>query len=248
MRYDANHPPVPLNPEIITDHIEPEVWDKHIPRGGFIEDFVLGTRGIETPTKFAVWAGLFAISALVKRDVWYKWYPRPLYPNLFVIFVAPPRICAKSTCVDIGEEVLVNSQNFINDPLLKAGKEVRTHHSKVTPEMLFDVMTPSSGEVKVQKDAVLSDEEEEEIVQQFMENIAKDDPKKVEETYDVTRYADLSLHISELTTFLGKQKYTEHLVDILTYMYDCPERADEATRTYGSKSLEKVYLTFFGIG
>lgn len=254
MKYTYDNPPLPLKEGMLKDKIDRELWDSHVPKGGFIEDFVLGTRGIETPTRFAVWAGLHTISALLKRDAWYKWYPKNLYPNIFLIFIAPPRICAKSTCVDIGEAILVESSNHYDDPFLTKGKTIRLHHSKVTPEMLFDIMGADDSEVKVIEK--VKDEEYESLGEEeaakteaFLSATAKKavSPKAEDVvTYNMEKISDLALNISELTTFLGKQKYTEHLVDLLTYMYDCPARADEATRTYGAQTLENVYLTFFG--
>lgn len=249
MRYGPTSPPIPIPEDSLPPgSFDSEPWDKNIPRGGFIEDFVLGTRGIETPTKFAVWAALYTISALLKRDAYMEWYPRPMFPNIFLIVVAPPRICAKSTCVDIGEDILMKTSDEYDDELIKQAKKISAHHSKATPEVLFDLMKPKSFEVELTKPQ--TKEEFDEVVEGFLDK--RDDqlsePTKGEskDVFESVKTSELSLIISELTTFLGKQKYTEHLVDILTYFYDCPDRADEATRTYGSQTLENVYLTFFG--
>ncbi len=246
MKYSKENPPECLPESGVTGKFRHDTGE-YVPSGGFIQDFVLYTRGIETPTKFAVWAAIYTLSALLKRDAYMKWFPKPLYPNIFLMFVAPPRICAKSTCVDIGEETLQLVPGFYTDELLKASKQINAHRSKATPEVLFDLMKPrkvelpkeKGGEDETPEDKIIND-----LNKKRSQPVPEENPDTTEETF--TTISELSLIISELTTFLGKQKYNEALIDILTYFYDCPDRADEATRSYGVQSLKNVYLTFFG--
>jgi hypothetical protein len=142
-KYPLSKPPEPsvepANPPWV-----PEKWDVNLPSElGFITDFVFATRGFEAPTKFAVWGSLFAISAIIKRHAWLDWYPTALYPNLYLIFVAPPRINAKSTSVKFGLSVVDRVPEVLG-PTTQMGikKKINVVRSKITPEAIYDVLKP----------------------------------------------------------------------------------------------------------
>lgn len=65
----------------------------------------------EAPESMILWAGLFAVASALKRKVC---FPKQLmgsyeiYPNLYVIFVAPPGVSRKSTTAGYAEELLLN--------------------------------------------------------------------------------------------------------------------------------------------
>jgi len=195
-----------------------EPWDVNIPKGGFIEDMVWATRGIETPTKFAVWGALMIISIALKRGAWMKWFPKELWPNLYVIFVAPPRICAKSTAVDFGEDALRRVHSYLTEKT-KYFKQFNIHHSKATSEGLFDLLNPGAEQSLVLSDGKI---------------------------LAVKPISQVALIISELTTFINKQKYNVGLIDTLTKLYDSRDYDDEVTRGMGKKELKNTYVTLFG--
>jgi len=56
----------------------------------------------------------------------------------------------------------------------------------------------------------------------------------------------MSLVISELATFFGKQKYNEGLFSVLTNFYDCLKDDDEGTRGKGVNFMKDMYVTMFG--
>lgn len=55
----------------------------------WINDLLDMTEEVETPKSFIFWAGLAAISAVVKKKVWLNKHVYKLYPNIFVMLVAP---------------------------------------------------------------------------------------------------------------------------------------------------------------
>ena len=120
-----------------------EPWDRFLPASaGFVRDFVYGTRGIESPTAFCLWSALWAVSAAVRRGAWVSMYPKRMYPNLYVVFVAPPALCKKGTAINFAAEVLRHLTDFIQDETLKRIKEVRMVMNKVTPEGLVKRIRP----------------------------------------------------------------------------------------------------------
>jgi hypothetical protein len=208
-------PPVAYRDEDVEKIWEPEPWDVNMPQPGLLTDLVLTTRGIETPSKFAVWSGVFAVSTLLKRDAFLDIGFKPLYPNMYVILVAPPRICAKSTVIDICEDCFKNLPSLLGevDDVLAFKKMLNIHHSKITPEAINDLL--ATAELKV-------------------------NGKTVE------RGSEVAFVISELTTFLGKQKYNVGLIDNLTKLYDSRDIDDEMTRGGGKKIFKDIYVTLFG--
>ena len=198
---------------------QPEEWDDLVPPPGFISDFVLMTRGVETPTKLSIWTAIWTLSSALKREVWLEWYPSPLYPNFFVILVGPPKIVAKSTAAKFGEKILSRFHEFIDDPLQKVVKEVNLLRSKATPESLSIALAP--------KKLGLINPETGEAIQ-------------------IDRGSQLSIVVSELATFLGKQKYQGGLIDRLTDLYDCKDEDDELTIGRGYNKFFNIYFTLLG--
>lgn len=214
-RYSPSSPPIPYKDSDMTKIWEDEKWDKNLPQPGFITDLIYATRGIETPTKFAAWSGLYAMSTVLKRDAYLSWGFKPLYPNLYVILVAPPRMCAKSTVIDICEDVFIGMEQLLQhvDSKLAFRKKLNLHHSKITPEAINDLLSPET---------------------------TNEDGEKLE------RGSEVSFIISELTTFLGKQKYNVGLIDNLTKLYDSRDIDDEMTRGGGKNIFKNIYVTLFG--
>jgi hypothetical protein len=79
--------------------------------GNWLDTFVnLHKETSPAPLSFLEWSGLFCISSVVKRKIefsqeYLKTYR--IYPNIYVVFVAPPGVAKKSTTAGLGVEILV---------------------------------------------------------------------------------------------------------------------------------------------
>lgn len=87
----------------------------------------------EAPESMLRWAGLFALSAVVKRKVW--WPERlmggyTIYPNLYVVFVGDPAVVRKSTTVGFSERLLVSIEESLGTDQITFAGDV-TSHSKL---------------------------------------------------------------------------------------------------------------------
>lgn len=214
-KYSTKKPPKAVTDDDVEQIFQRETWDKHLPQSGFITDLVYASRGFETTTKFAVWSAVWAISTLLKRDAYMKWFPKNIYPNIYVLFVAPPRICAKSTAVDFCEDAFREVPAILEsvDERVAYRKHLNLHHSKITPEAINDLLEPKESNVQGEL---------------------------------IERGSEVAFIVSELTTFLGKQKYNVGLVDALTKLYDSRDVDDEMTRGQGKKIFKDIYVTLFG--
>lgn len=221
---DLNDTPLPRIPTPEETVWNTEPFDDLYPRDGWINDLIFNTRGVATPTFGAFWSGVFLISSVLRRGAYLDWVPFKLYPNFYIILVAMPKVCAKSTVVNIGTgKILSKFGQFIEDPYERVLKTPPIF-SKLTPEAFSEVLKPK---------------EETHTFEEYHEG------KKKNVTKIFMRYSEAVIVASELTTFLGKQKYLSGLVDRITDLYDCADFIPmEYTLGRGGSSLEKVFLSF----
>jgi hypothetical protein len=211
--------PIPYDESQIKDKFwKEEPFDKCLPEKGFLTDFVLATRGIETPTLLSFWSAVWTLSSALKRDAFFKWFPDPLYPNFFIILVAPPALCRKSTAVrQFGEKILIAFTKYYEDPKIRFVKEINLLR-KATPEAMEKALEPIEGEIIT---------------------VGK-------KTIKMSRGSQVAIVVSELSTFLGKQKYNEGLISKLIDLYDCKDDDSSATIKRGSLVFKNIYVTLIG--
>ncbi len=212
--------PIPYNENEIKDKFwSEEPFDKFLPGKGFLTDFILATRGIETPTHMCFWSAVWVISSVLKRDAFFKWFPDPLYPNFFIVLVAPPRICAKSTAVrQFGEKILMGFTKYYADPIVRFVKEINLLRSKSTPEAMEVALEPIEGQVIGKGSKAIA----------------------------MSRGSQVAIVVSELATFLGKQKYNEGLITKLIDLYDCKDDDDSRTISRKTVVFKDIYVTLIG--
>lgn len=190
-------------------------WENITPRGGFVEDFLLATKGTETASSFALWAGLATVATVLDRDAYLNLYPVSWYPNLYLIFSAPPGRLKKSTVLNYAASLLTGYEQFIEDENLRYKKKLRVHTNRVTPEGLQDLLAPLPPVPSRRKD--------------------------IPDVY-IDRGSTLALFISELSTFLGRQSYNLGMVSKLTDLYESKARDADYTKKDGSQELRNVYV------
>lgn len=60
----------------------------------------------ETPRHFWFWGGVFTIGAALQRKVWLPYGLDPLYPNMYIMLVAPPGKCRKGAPLRLAKKML----------------------------------------------------------------------------------------------------------------------------------------------
>jgi hypothetical protein len=190
-----------------------------VPRESFVSDFVNMGRGTEAPTLFLMWGALWTLSTALGRNAWIKWFPKGLWPNLYVIFIAPAGICRKSFSIDLGKQILEESEKYWRDNMEAFQNSYRFITSKSSPGGLYMMLKPEQH--------IFIDQEHNAIVRK-------------------ERGSKVVMAISELATFISKQQYNTGLVNNLTDLYDCKDKDSEITRDRGVEELENVYVTLAG--
>jgi hypothetical protein len=216
-----SEPPVPfVEPEGEKPYIR-DILDGMLPKPGFITDFVNTGRGMESPTLFFVWNSLWLLSTILKREAWLQWYPNKLWPNLYVLLVAPPALCRKSSSMVIANELLRALPQCLPSTVEAYAKTSQVITGKTTPEGLLNSLAPDQKVFLSQKNGSQS-------------------------MITVDKGSQIALSISELAVFLGKQQYNSGMVTLLTDLFDCKDKDSEITRGNGLKPLKDIYITLFG--
>lgn len=234
--YDAHNAPVvlPVPPEIQPDREPIAASDggdimtisagevclqKHI-RHGFVHDLVLAMRGTETTTLMSIWGALFAVSGVLQRRSWQDWLVERLYPNLYIIFIARPGVCKKSTSILFGMKVMRKLSDVFTLQEDKDIFPIPIWNGGSTSEYLFSLLQPK------------------EIVLEHGALGLSGTP--------VMLGSRLAIVADELSEFLGKQKYKQGMVSRLTKLYDCPENDKVGTQKDKTQEVKNVFVNFFG--
>ena len=231
MKYTIDSPPQPW---VIDERFIPwpyEPFDERFyPKGGFIEDAILYMKGYETCNSFSFWSAVHAVSSIVGRDAGLRWAHGKLYPNFYIILVAPPGVVKKSTTVSQLDriEFAVREKLKNENELLSYQKEACIIRGKATQESIFENMRSEGRTFKVDTGEI------------------DDDGEKLFKRVSKQRNANLIMRISELSTFLSPSKYNVTLVDKITDFYDCKDRDSDTTIGRGNVELHNVFATLCG--
>jgi len=82
--------------------------------GGVIEEICLYCEKTEVPALFALWSGVFAVAACLKRDCFIDQAHFMVYPNMYISLTAGSGICRKSTAINIVEDALKQVDPSLN--------------------------------------------------------------------------------------------------------------------------------------
>lgn len=108
------------------------------PRSGIIADYVeTFSPTTDAPRQFHVFVCLVLMAAVLGRRVWVQDGAQRLYPNLYVLLLAPSSLYRKSTCIAIGRALArdleaAEAGGATTHPLLYPGQ--------FTPESLLDIL------------------------------------------------------------------------------------------------------------
>lgn len=72
----------------------------------WIEAYVKYASVTEAPKRMHFWSGISAVAGTLRRRVWLDLKRYQIYPNFYVVLVAPPGIIAKSTTLDVAMRIL----------------------------------------------------------------------------------------------------------------------------------------------
>lgn len=191
--------------------------DKYIPDDGLFRWYNEYTEGNEICPRFRFFSFASAMGSLVKRKVWfqrstYGIFPT-LFPNLWIILVAPQGRGHKSAALSIAKK-LINKLPDQQQPKMLA--------SKLTPEALIKALAAQAVTAEIARSL---------------------DPMMISL---VRKPAQALLYSSELGVLLGKEKYNQGMIALLTDLYDTPNEWVSETVMRGDQRLYDVCLSIMG--
>lgn len=194
------------------DGIEP-----FIPKEGLFRLYHDYTANNEICSRFRFFSFAAAMGSIVRRKVYfqrstYSLFPT-LYPNLWIILVAPQGRGHKSAALSVAKKLIQR---------LPENLQPRLMASKLTPEALVKALAAQALTVEMLK-----------AVDPMMLSILK-------------KPAQALLYSSELGVLLGKEKYNQGMIALLTDLYDTPNEWQSETVMRGDQRLYDVCLSVMG--
>ena len=215
------------------EHFWPEdPWDENLPSTpGFINDFVAHMRGYETPTAYCIWAAIFYISSVIKREAWIEWGYGKLFSNFFILLVGPPGIVKKGTTMWQGYDVFKDCRKFISDPNLKEMKRFNVLRNKASAEALVSTMAENRKKHGEHFDFLNSKGEV---------MLVNGKPVRYHRT------SEISIIVPELAVMLSRADYAKPVTTTLMDLYDCHDTWEVTTQIRGKELLTNLCTNFFG--
>lgn len=157
------------------------------------------------------------MGSIIKRKIWfqrstYNLFPT-LYPNLWIILVAPQGRGHKSAALSIAKKLMQRLPENLQPKMLA---------SKLTPEALVKSLAAQALSAEILKSV---------------------DPTMIS---IVKKPAQALLYSSELGVLLGKEKYNQGMIALLTDLYDTPNEWQSETVMRGDQRLYDVCLSIMG--
>jgi len=231
-----NKPPKPY--DLTNNEWTEDPWDRFLPRSkGFVTDFVYALRGTAVSTMFCVWSSLWAISTVLRRDAWLKWYPDPLYAPLYVILVGLSSISKKGTVINFAARLVKQMPDYIQDENKRSAKAANIIRNQATVSYIIDKMSAQGAFGK--GNALWKLDEEGRSTGERLRDAEG-------EIVYLEKSSTAAIVAPELSVLLGKEKYNEGLIDFLTNLYDAEEDWDSGRRGTGEKKLKDLYVTLLG--
>jgi hypothetical protein len=212
-------------------HWRDDPFDSLMPRSpGFISDFVSSLRGNEVPVAFSTWCAVLAISSALKREVWINWHPSNLYPNFYILIVAPAGAAKKGVAIDQFSYVVQSMQQYIENHNIRVMKEMKVFEDKITGEGLAKFLKNYIGK---NTGVPLLDEDGKPIMREGRPIVYK-------------KTAEIVLVAEELGTMLSRAQYNQDLTTTLTALYNTKDMGGELTVKRGKVKLPNLFTNFIG--
>ena len=197
----------------IESRVEESIFQNYMPKRGFIKEYLEFTKISEAPGSFHFWNAMCVLSATLQRNLWLAKGIHRIYPNLYVVLVAPSGKCRKTESIRIGVDIAqkIEGINVIAD--------------KTTPEALLEALMDGPLEVDIDED----------LLGAGPSGGSTGANMKVDST--------AFIRSTEMSTFLNKATYSSGMITLLTDLFDCPDEFIYRTRNKKPVMLNNVSIT-----
>lgn len=186
-----------------------------IPDDGYFRYYYELTKGTEVCPRFHFFVAATVMGAVVARKIRFQRssadvFPA-LYPNPWVVLVAPQGMGHKTAALGVGRRLLSKLPSFSQPKIISA---------KITPEALIKALGN--------------------LDQQPAPNVPNVLPIGLRPPSTGLIYS------TELGVLLGREKYNQGMIVLLTELYDCQDEWASATIMRGDQKLYNVCLSLLG--
>lgn len=229
--YDEDGTPIPIEELCPAPGQVMDPCDGLLPTsGGLIHDLIRMQRGSEVPTLYGIWTSLFVLSAALKREAWLKFGRGRLFTNYYTLIVGPPAM-KKGQALDDALDMMFGFQEFVQDEQLRKMKTIFSLQDKMTPEFLFEAMSPRKRGRKLPPFILKNPDGTE---------MRAPNGKKI--VYRAT--SELMIFLHEMAVTAGRRKYNEGLIEDLLTLYDPRDYFEWSTVKRGTVPLRDMHTTF----
>ncbi len=118
---------------LLESRAEESDFSRFMPKEGFVRKYLDFTEISEAPGSYHFWTAMTLLSIAVQRQAWFSKGIYRIYPNLYIVLVAPTGKCRKTGAIRTGEDIAHNLDyvNIIAD--------------KTTPEALLEALMDGSA-------------------------------------------------------------------------------------------------------
>ncbi len=102
----------------------------------FLDRYMCYVEETESPRMFHLWSGLATLSAVMSRNVWWGEKPGKVFPNLYLVFVAPSGTCRKGAAVSIAIDLLDKLRFSATTKEEVERLKINIVREKITPQAL----------------------------------------------------------------------------------------------------------------
>lgn len=114
-------------------------------RFDFLDTYIEYTQELEAPEQFHLWVGLGLLSAVISRSVYLVRGYATIYPNLYIMLVAPSGVCKKGSALEVGVSLVKKLNRMVENKIRIMSEKVT---QRVLTQFLSDITTKVEGEVK----------------------------------------------------------------------------------------------------
>lgn len=116
-------------------------------RTNFLKLFEIYTEELEAPDTYHLWVALSILASATRRNIWLNQGVYLLFPNLFVVLVAPPGKLGKSTCIRHGRKILNSVPDIIMGPDAVTAEDLVRRMARAGKDKTVSAVTLHSTEM-----------------------------------------------------------------------------------------------------
>lgn len=174
------------------------------------------------------------MSAIIKREAWLGWVPKPLFTNFYLLLIAPPSLGKKDTVISVATDLLTGFYRHIQNRNMRTMKKLKIVRNEASKQGIMEALKPQGSPVPLY--------EVDETGNATRTMLIDERGKPI--LYQPT--SEAIIITPELATFIGKETYKEGIIAFLLDIYTTNEQRDYTTQSRGVETMLKMHTVLVG--